>query len=97
MSARNRRQEKKIRALDRAIRKGRLPRYIDLVKWLRDRRYANTAGGAEAIILAGRVKSESHTVGIAQMPLSNGKSSPVVAPAVPASLRPTLRVDPQGA
>lgn len=37
---------------------------IDLVQWLRDRRYARTTGEAERIILAGRVKSESHALGI---------------------------------
>lgn len=41
-----------------------LPARFDLVQWLKDRRYADTTGQAEKIILAGRVKSESHTLGI---------------------------------
>lgn len=43
-----------------------LPSYIDLVGYLKDRGFASTSGEAEKIILAGRVKSESHTLGIAK-------------------------------
>lgn len=38
--------------------------YIDLVVWLKQHRYAQTTGEAERIILARRVRSESHVVGI---------------------------------
>jgi hypothetical protein len=41
-----------------------LPAYIDLVQWLKDRRYAQTTGQAEKMILDGRVRSESHKLGI---------------------------------
>lgn len=37
---------------------------IDLVQYLKDRRYAQTTGEAEKIILDGRVRSESHKLGI---------------------------------
>lgn len=43
-----------------------LPAFIDLVAYLKLRGYAQTSGEAEEIILAGRVKSESHTLGIAK-------------------------------
>jgi len=38
--------------------------FIDLIAYLKDRGYAQTTGEAEKIILAGRVRSESHTLGI---------------------------------
>lgn len=41
-----------------------LPRWIDLIQWLKDHRYAQTTGEAEKIILAGRVRVESHKLGI---------------------------------
>lgn len=40
--------------------------YIDLIDWLKQHRYAQTSGEAEKIILAGRVRSESHKLGIAK-------------------------------
>lgn len=39
---------------------------LDIVQWLKDRRYAQTTGEAERIILAKRVRSESHPLGIAK-------------------------------
>lgn len=92
MSARNRPQEKKLRQLHRAIRKGRIPAYIDLVQWLRDRRYADTAGGARAIILAGRVKSESHVLGKGYVLNRSGQKVEVLDPRVPARLRDSITV-----
>lgn len=56
--------DKKIAKLGKLLRRTSPPAYIDLVQWLKDRRYAQTTGEAERIILAGRVKSESHTLGI---------------------------------
>lgn len=38
--------------------------YIDLVVYLKDRRFARTTGEAEKLILDGRVRSESHKLGI---------------------------------
>jgi hypothetical protein len=46
----------------KALRGGRLDRQIDLVQWLMDRRYASTKGEARAMLLAGRVRSESHAL-----------------------------------
>jgi hypothetical protein len=55
--------KKKANKLRKAMRR-QLPAYIDLVQYLKDRRYARTTGEAEEIILAKRVKSESHVLGI---------------------------------
>ena len=38
--------------------------FIDLVAWLKLHGYANTTGEANRIILARRVKSESHVLGV---------------------------------
>lgn len=93
MSARNRRDEKKLRTLRRALRKGRLPAYIDLTQWLRDRNYCQTVGAARRMILAGHVKSESHPLGVAIREDDDGNKFRVFEPRVSAALRPTIRVD----
>jgi hypothetical protein len=41
---------------------------IDLIQWLKDRRYARTTGEAKRLILAKRVVSESHPLGIGKEP-----------------------------
>lgn len=41
-----------------------LPAYIDLVQYLKLRGHAQTTGEAEQVILDGRVRSESHKLGI---------------------------------
>lgn len=84
-----------------------LPRYIDLIQYLKDRGYVSTSGEAEKLILDGRVRSESHKLGIGQetqpkrlskaaLLVSGGKFEnevvDVVRPHVPASLRKTIRV-----
>lgn len=92
MSARNARHNKKIRALRRALRKGRLPARIDLETWLLDRRYANTAGRAREIIMDGLVKSESHPLGTTIVEIDE-KPVKVYDPLVPARLRNTIRCE----
>jgi hypothetical protein len=86
---------KKLRRLRKSLRRS-LPAYIDLIQWLKLRRYAQTTGQAEDIILAGLVVSESHTLGIAEVDVRSpdGKlqKREVVAPLVPAERRDTLRV-----
>lgn len=84
--------------------------YIDLVDYLKSRGHAQTTGEAEAIILAGRVRSESHKLGIgkgqklkaesriavAVRPLTadDFEEVPVVQRHVPASVRGTIQVLP---
>jgi hypothetical protein len=48
----------------RKLMRRQLPAYIDLVAWLKQHGYADTTGEAHKIILARRVKSESHVIGL---------------------------------
>jgi hypothetical protein len=63
MSAKNKLENKRERRMIRALRKGCIPVYVDLVQWLRDRGEAQTAGAARKLIGERRVKSESHVLG----------------------------------
>lgn len=54
---------KRARGVRKLLRK-ELPAYIDLIHWLKVRGYAQTTGQAEKLILGGRVRSESHKLGI---------------------------------
>jgi hypothetical protein len=87
---------KKIKGLRRALHNnaGAPPTYMDLVQWLKDHKYAQTSKQAEAIILAGRVKYESHTVGTLKLfdPLKN-ENRLVVQRYIPANQRTALRVE----
>jgi alkylated DNA nucleotide flippase Atl1 len=74
MSARNTRENKKLRKLSRALRKGRVATYIDIVQYLKDRRYAQTTGEAVRIVRAGRVKVDSHTIKSRLVPASQRNS-----------------------
>lgn len=62
MSRRNKLLEKKARAMERAIRKGRVPTHFNLVHWLEDRGLADTGGQARELIQKGRVKADSHVL-----------------------------------
>lgn len=88
---------KKIAKLRRSIQKngGALPVYIDLIDWLKTRGHAQTTGEAKKIILARRVKSESHALGIKREPMlvkNKVELVDTVDPYVPATLRETLHV-----
>lgn len=63
MSFKNTSEIKKLRRLERSLRKGRLPRFFSLIEWLEDRGYADTKGAAVKLILEDRVLSESHPLG----------------------------------
>lgn len=97
MAARNRPQEKKVRAMRRALRKGRLPAYIDLVDWLRVRKYAQTAGAAREMLMDGKVKSESHPLGLRVIDVEGKdgemKKVRILDPLVPARLRDSIYVE----
>lgn len=88
-------QTKKLRRLRKALRQTP-PAHIDLRQWLRLRGYADTNAGADRLILARKVKSESHTLGIINLPVRkpDGKIEDMdfVQSWVPATLRNTLRV-----
>lgn len=87
---------KKLRRLRKSLR-SQLPAHIDLIDWLKTRRYAQTTGEAEQVILAGRVKSESHTLGIGKGKKLNAKGEveeiDVVHRLIPADFRKTIRVE----
>jgi hypothetical protein len=92
VSRKNTQHEKKIRQLRRALKKGRLPEYINLLDWLKDHKHADSRGKAFKIISERRVMSESHVVGLAEIEGHDGSKGTVVNQFVPARLRPTLRV-----
>lgn len=91
MSARNRRDEKKLRALRRSLHKGRIPSYIDLRDWLRLRGYASSNVKAEAIIAEERVRSDSHVLGFKTVTV-DGEEVKLLDPRVPARLRGSITV-----
>lgn len=72
--------------------------YFDLVRYLRDRRYAGTKRQARALILAGKVKSDSHTLGIGKgiefdRETGEFKQIDIVLPHVPVELKRNVTVD----
>lgn len=69
MSQRNSLANKRLRRAERSTRKP-LPAYIDLIQWVRSRSSV-TAGEARRIILAGTLKSGSHTIGVKELPGPN--------------------------
>lgn len=72
--------------------------YFDLVRYLRDRRYAGTNKQAHDLILAGKVKADSHTLGIGKaVEFSRAEAKfievDVVMPHVPVALKDRITVD----
>jgi hypothetical protein len=67
-----------------------LPAYIDLVAWLRLRRYADTAGEARELIRKGAVRHESHALGKDEIWKDAGYLRG--NPRVPASMGPNIYV-----
>lgn len=62
-------QQKKIRKLRRALRKAGAPQtHIDLIEWLKLHSFAQTTGEAVRLLLAGKVRVESHVVGRQRVP-----------------------------
>ncbi len=57
-------EQKQRTRVSRAIRRTGLPARIDLIEWLLGHSYASTKKEAKEIILAGRVRAGSHTLGI---------------------------------
>lgn len=99
-------EQKKRRRVAKSLRRSPLPASIDLVDYLVTRGHASTKRAARDLILAKKVKSESHVLGIkrasvpgpkAELELALGREvtmveKDVVAPLVPASLRSTITV-----
>lgn len=89
--------EKKLKRLRKAIERTPLPRYIELIDWLKDHRYADTTGQAIRLLEDGRVHSESHVIGREKVVMMDEKSNKLIerwvaTSRVPASLRGTIRV-----
>lgn len=93
MSARNRRDQKQLRRLRKALRPG-LDSYINLIEYLTDRRLARSKREARQMCLDGRVRVESHVVGrleVEDVAAPGGKKF-IVFPIVPAASRGRILV-----
>jgi hypothetical protein len=80
----------------RALTRRPLPAYLDLVDWMLSRGHARSRREAREVILAGRVKANSHTLGVGEQPYltpdGKVKTRKIVLPHVPADLRPDIIV-----
>lgn len=86
MSRRNTSEEKRRRRINRSIRKGRLPAYINLIDWIK-LRVRCTTGQAKRALLAGALRVDSHPVGVKTVKDYLGKDVTVVDPFLPAEFR----------
>lgn len=89
-------EAKKRRKVAKAVRRRQLPAYFDLVQWVLDHTNVRTRKQARDLILAGRVKANSHPVGFEEVELlgPNGKSEKrnILRPHVRAELKRDLLV-----
>lgn len=88
---------KRMARLRKEFNRTPLPAYLDLINWTKDHSDATTNQQAIKLILAGKVKSESHVIGITeenQWDVTGTKVEKVkvVTPRVSATLRDTLTV-----
>jgi hypothetical protein len=89
----------------KAIERAPLDRSIDLIDYLKDRKIARTTGEAKRLILAKRVVSESHPLGIARVPVAvpnpdkkgeiKVEMQDVVSPVVPAEVKDSIQILPE--
>lgn len=89
-------RDKKIRKLERALRKAGAPQAsIDLIDWLKTRNYAQTTGEAVCLLLDGKVRVESHVVGRTRIPNAFRPDEETwgVAPLIGAHHRGKITVD----
>jgi hypothetical protein len=59
-------EQKKRRRVAKAVRRQKLPAYFDLFQWLIDRGHAKSRREARELVLAKRVKADSHVIGVAE-------------------------------
>lgn len=92
MSARNTLEAKRARRTRKLFRK-ELPAFLDLTAWLQDRGYAQTGGGARKLMIDGKIRVDSHTIGNGRAlnPLTK-KEETVADPIVPADFRDRIQV-----
>lgn len=93
--------DKKLARLRKALSVGQLQAHIDLVDYLKERRYAQSTGQAKAMLLAGKVRAGANVVG--RSPDPNAKAVPgqpdmtdgfVLQRTIPARLRGEIQVLP---
>jgi hypothetical protein len=91
-------QQKQRRRVAKLLRRRSPEGFLDLVQWLKDRKYAQTTGEAEKIILAKRVKADSHPLGVEKRPMLQPDLSiaevDVVVRHIPAAYRGHITVTP---
>lgn len=94
-------ETKRRRRVAKALRRRPLPAYFDLVQWLVEHDYAPTKRKARELILAKRVRANSHVLGVKQVPVAvpvgplgavEIKTQDAVAQYVSADLLPDLVV-----
>lgn len=88
-------EEKKRRRIAKALRRGTLPAYFDLVELLVSRGLAPSRREARLLILAKRVKVDSHPVGVKQVPVASAHGVELVDevdPYVPVAYRDQIVV-----
>ncbi len=102
-------EQKQRNRVAKMLRKRPLDSKIDLVQWLIDRGHARTRAEARKIILAGRVRSESHTLGVKEVEIPvrtavldaaagrkpRTEKKDVVAPLIDSRLKERLTVLPE--
>lgn len=88
--------EKKLRRLRKQLGRKPLPAYIDLIAYLKLHRFAQTTGQARKLLIDGKVKAESHTIGRVQVPVQTPDGKVELEwraeRLVPAELREQIRV-----
>lgn len=93
-------EQKKRRRIAKALRRRPLPARFDLVQWLIDHDHATTRRQAREIILAKRVRANSHILGVETRQVATPgllgsvkvEEKETVAPFVDTALRPDLVV-----
>ncbi len=91
---------KKRRRVAKQITRKSPPAYFDLVQWMLDHDHAHTRREARDIILAKRVRANSHILGVEKMQVERPsvpgtvrlEEQDVVAPLVSAALKPDVVV-----
>lgn len=91
---------KKRRRVAKSLRRRQLPAYFDLVQWMLDHDHARTRREARDIILAKRVRANSHILGVEKMQVERPsvpgvvrtEEKDVVAPLVSVELKPDVVV-----
>jgi hypothetical protein len=88
-------EAKKRRRVAKQLRRTPLPAYFDLVQWMLDHGHARTRRAAREMILARRVKSDSHPLGVVKALVEKDGivvAQDIVDPRVPIARRANIIV-----